>query len=238
MTPVVCLVFALSWPDATAGAKLLQPSVRWIAIEATVRVFPIEEGGATGTAVCIGHRPPFAYLLTANHVVPDERKAGFEFFHRNSYPKPVQRIETATVVARSRAADLAILKVVYGNEVPISLPLTRAGVRPKRFPFDAVSVGCPARVPPEAQPQKVVAKRLVRQANSLSAMAFFWEMESVPVGGVSGGPLLDQTGQVIGICVAHQDNKGYFTHTDEIHALLRENALGWLFDPDEARPER
>jgi S1-C subfamily serine protease len=228
-------MFGLLLPDAVSGARLLPPALRWPALEATVRVVPIELGGSTGTAVCIGHRSPYAYLLTANHVIPDERKAGFEFFRKAEYPKPYNKIDLATVVARSTAADIAIIKVVVGDEAPAVLPLAKPGQRPKRYPFEAVSFGCPARSPPEAFQQTVIAKRLVRQSKALSSVAFYWEMSTTPVGGMSGGPLVDQTGHIIGVCVAHQDNRGYFSHLDEILALLRENSLGWTFDPDEAK---
>lgn len=233
-----CLTLLLNIPGPTAQATLLAPSLRWPALEGTVRLVPTERGGETGTGVCIGFRDPWAYFLTASHVLPDERNAAIEFFRQADYPKPVRRYERASLLARSEVADLAVFRVVVGSEPPAMIPLAKPGQRPKRFPVEAVSFGCPARSAPEARQQTILAKKLVRNPKLPGGLAYFWEVAAAPQGGMSGGPLLDREGQLIGICVAHQNGKGYFAHTDEILALLNDNGLRWIFDPPPSMPEK
>ena len=107
------------------------------------------------------------------------------------------------------------------------LPLAGPGERPKHFPFGAVSVGCPTGETPLTRAEKVVAKRAARRPEG--AIAFFWELAERPVGGMSGGPLLDAKGCVIGVCsAAERGGLGYFAHLDEVLAGLKRHGYGWL----------
>ena len=74
----------------------------------------------------------------------------------------------------------------------------------------------------------VLARRVVRRPGG--ALGVFWETESAPVGGMSGGPLLDREGAVIGVCsaVSLANGRGYFTHADEILAALAGSDHRWL----------
>jgi hypothetical protein len=54
-------------------------------------------------------------------------------------------------------------------------------------------------------------------------------MAERPVGGMSGGPLLDARGRVIGVCsAAKPDGPGYYAHLDEVLAGLKSQGYGWL----------
>ena len=75
---------------------------------------------------------------------------------------------------------------------------------------------------------ETVAAKLLKRANDVPE-AFFWQTAAKPEKGRSGGPLLDADGRVIGICAATQDEKGYFTHLDEILAGLKTAKYEWLW---------
>jgi hypothetical protein len=124
--------------------------------------------------------------------------------------------------------DLVLVRLPAGEEVP-AVRLAGPGQRPKRFPFAAVSVGCPRASPQVVRAERVTDKRLVRRPGG--GVAFFWEVAVPPVGGMSGGPLVDPDGRVIGICTAAQDGQGYFTHLDEILAALKREGYSWLAEP-------
>ena len=224
------LVFALvltAPPGPTIPDGPVSAGVQWAVLQATARVSN-GEFGAAATAVCLGTRGRDSYFLTANHAVPKGQARLYEFFTKESYPKPSRTYSGGEVLARIDESDLALVKVPTGVDPPPVVRVAGPGQRPKRYPFDAVSFGCPALVPPLARLERVMGKTLVLRLDD--GDAFFWKSASPSVSGMSGGPLVDSEGRLIGICSATQDGIGYFTHLDEILAGLRRRGYGWLLD--------
>ena len=218
-------------------AGLIPVDAQWAAMAACPRVSAgptrvsegPEGGGLVATAVCIGHRDGFAYLLTASHAVPDGEARAYEFYTRESYPKPARVLTHGEVVVRLADPDIALIKLPEAGEPVRVLPLAGPGGRPKRFPFAGVSLGCADGGLPRCRDEKVVEKVLVRRPGG--GVAFYWRVAVPLVGGMSGGPLLGADGKVIGICSATQGGVGYCTHLDEVLYGLEQNGYGWLFRP-------
>ena len=229
IAPILTLL-VLAAPEvvnpAIAVGTALSAEAQWKAIAATPRVAS-GKNGSFGTAVVVGHKDGFAYLLTADHVVDVPQEREFHFFTRDSYPQPVRTLKGGEILLRSEKPDFALLRLKVGDERLPELKLAGPGQRPKRFPFAAVSVGCPFGGWPQARAETVAAK-LLKRVNDLPE-AFFWETAAKPEKGRSGGPLLDADGRVIGLCAAAQDEKGYFTHLDEILAGLKREKYDWLW---------
>jgi S1-C subfamily serine protease len=220
------LLLLLAPPGPLAGADLIPQGQRWAAVAGCVRVSSGGDAGVVGAAACVGYKDGHAYLLTANHVVPKTAGRKYEFYTEESYPEAEQAVIGGDVVVQLPDADVALVKVKVESR-PAVLPLAGPGERPKHFPFAAVSVGCPAGETPLTRAEKVVAKRAARRPEG--GIAFFWEMAQRPIGGMSGGPLLDAKGRVIGVCsAAKPGGPGYFAHLDEVLAGLRREGHGWL----------
>lgn len=221
----------------TAGGAVLSPLAQWHAVEACPRVVGT---GGTATAVVVGHKDGFTYLLTAKHALDEVGEPQLDFFTWPTYPQidwtPKRDAGYATTIAvRSAVADFALLKITLpkrqGEVADLPIPrlrLAAPGDRPKAFPFDAISVGCSGGHPPTCEAVVVRDKRFARR--DTSAGAFFWEAETAPTRGRSGGPLISKDGRVIGLCAANKDGRGYYTHLDEIHAELKGKGFAWLWE--------
>src|SRR4029079_4450312 len=98
--------------------------------------------------------------------------------------------------------------------------------RPRKVPFDAISIGCSKGEPPTGVKEAVSAKRFGRREGG--EQAFFWETGAAPTPGRSGGPLVAD-GKGVGICAAGKDGRGYYAHLDELLAGLKAEGYGWLW---------
>ncbi len=223
MLPVFLLI-ALAASPTVPGA--LGEDAQWAAILACPKVSVA--GGAAGSGVVVGVKDGFAYLLTAAHVVPLD---GVEvrFTSREAYPKPAWFADRPEVVARWPDPDVALVRFKVGEREVPTLPLAGPWQRPKEFPVSAWSVGLGPQDAARVWADRILAKQFVRRERVNPA--FFWETDRPPEPGRSGGPLLDDRGRVIGICVAARDGRGYYAHLDEILAALKQHGHGWLVTP-------
>ena len=217
-------------PDPVSSAAPLSPAAQWAAVAGTVRVSAGPLGSAVATAAVVGVRPERgeAYLLTAGHAVPAAEGRLYEFFTKASYPAPAFKVVGGDIVVRLDGCDVALVKVAVGGDLPGVVRMAPRFDRPKRFPAAATAVGCPNGVPPRCRPETVEGKTLIKRPPDYAA--FFWQTVAAPAGGMSGGPLLDGQGRVIGVCTAAQGGHGFYAHLDEIQAGLRKESYRWLTD--------
>jgi hypothetical protein len=89
-------------------------------------------------------------------------------------------------------------------------------------------VGCLPEEGLTAWSTRILGKRLVRHRSD-GAAEWLWEVDRMPEKGVSGGPLLDDRGYLIGIAGGVSDGRGYYCHAAGIHRFLKVNGLKWLF---------
>jgi Trypsin-like peptidase domain len=227
------MMASLAPPDrllAVSGEGHLPSTAQWSAIEACPRIvskLPVE---AYATGVLVAFREDHAYILSAQHASTGSVRR-FQFFTEQSMPEPAVEITSvADVVMTDKTADVVMYKLPWPQKSiwkPSPLPLAKPGERPKRFPFEALSVGCSEGRLPSAMNETIRAKRLASKTET--EIAFFWESASAPKPGRSGGPLLNAQGQVVGLCAANKDGLGYYAHLDEVLVALKASGHDWLW---------
>jgi serine protease Do len=154
------------------------------------------EDAISGTGFIIH---PSGYLLTCNHVVPAEGTAykGRVYKHVESTGTVGARYGLKyplTVIRRDEQADLVLLKLPSGPEPWRSVP--RASET--SLGSDVVAFGFP------------LAKELLSAGDSITGIDDDgrWLTDANLAHGMSGGPVFDRSGEVIGIAVAgYEDAK-------------------------------
>jgi hypothetical protein len=111
-----------------------------------------------------------------------------------------------------------------GDGLAVIVPLRKGA--PPAPPLAAFSVGDDG-TRPNIKDEEVMDGPLVKRPGA-DGSARFWKCKAMPVGGRSGGPLLDSGGALIGICSGGDGANGYYTHLDEIRRFLKSNGLGFL----------
>ena len=220
------LTLAMTPIGPTVRSANFTEAIQWELAAASPRIVTTGVQQDTATGATIGQRDGIAYVLTAEHGVPGTDERELHYFTKESYPVPARKIAGAVVALRLSDPDIALLKVPVGNEILPVVKLAAPGARPKKYPVPVLSIGCDDTRAPFCITDTIRAKKLVRRP--LGKIAFFWETDTPPNPGRSGGALIDASGRVIGICSATQDGHGYFTHLDEILAGLKRNGFGWL----------
>jgi S1-C subfamily serine protease len=203
------------------------------AVAATVRLRNATTGGE-GSGVLVGRSGPFVYILTANHVTDRSERVEVAVFTAGSYPRPDKVYQSGEVVARSVEGDLALIRLATRDPMPAMLRIPLPGRGPDGKDFPALSIGCSAGGAPTPRLETVKGKRQIRKPGEEQAAAY-WEMDAAPARGRSGGPLLDRSGGLIGVCSGVGDGKGYYSHTEQMHRFLRRSGYAWLYDEVEGR---
>jgi S1-C subfamily serine protease len=204
-------IFILALLAGTAATA--PPDARTRGTAATVKVESAADG-QTGSGAVIAVEGPHGYVLTAAHVVASAKAVQV----RTAAGKSA----TAEVLAKDAVTDLAVLRLpAVGLPDPVRL------VKPGTTPKATVSVGWEKGDAPTALDEAITRKVHLRKPGA-DAAVWCWQAERKQVAGRSGGPLLDETGAVVGVASGHDGAAGYYVHADEVHTFLRRNGLKWL----------
>jgi S1-C subfamily serine protease len=226
MLPLACLLL-LPAQGEPADSSDFSKEQQTAALTATVRVVNVSRK-VVGSGVILGRKGPFAYILTACHLV--DRSDGLEVatFSTTSYPKPWRLYRSVRLVAGAGdIRDLALLRVVTDDPMPGTLALCPARFVPEGMGFKALSVGCSGGAAPTCQVDEVTGKKLARREAEGKAVAF-WEVDRKQQEGRSGGPLVDRRGCLLGVCSGTNKEMSYFCHADEVRAFLIGSGFDWL----------
>lgn len=136
------------------------------------------------------------YLLTNEHVLQDCRRITI------SGAVPLQDV---TLVATNKQYDLALLKTK--NRVPDVAELRGARERPIQKNDRVVIIGYPGNA---AKTGKTVMREgIVQSTSGLPDKPYWLQLSDIVEQGNSGGPLMDNTGNVVGVVVAKVELQPY-----------------------------
>jgi S1-C subfamily serine protease len=226
-TSVANTVAALSSESKGSVVDPFSDTDRVAARSATVLIVN-SATGAEGSGVVIYWKDPEFYVLTADHVTTGGERFDVSTFSVASYPGPSDVFKSASLIASSAESDLSVLRVTtHGAKADTARLCPPTLVPVGKFPV--LTVGCESGNAPTCITDKVVGKAKVQKPRR-SERPLCWMTDRPPTSGRSGGPLLDGQHFVIGIASGMGDDKGYYTHADEIYSFLTRNGLKWLYD--------
>jgi S1-C subfamily serine protease len=214
----------------TQAASQFSSALQIEATLATVRVVNPSRS-TSGSGVIVGHSGPVAYVLTANHLVEQGKPLKIDVFSAKSYPRPAQASLDAQVVATLPEADLAVIRLVSGDESRAALRICPLASVPTGQSFAGLTVGCAGDSAPMCRSLTVSERRSLRKRDG-DAPALVWEVDQPIAQGTSGGPLVDRRGFVLGIASGTDKNNGYYCAIDDVYRLLDRNGLGWLYQEE------
>jgi S1-C subfamily serine protease len=199
------------------------------ALRATVKVVN-HTTNREASAVIFRQESEHVFLLTAGHAAKEGDKIEIQTFTDESYPKPAKVYKSAEVLAGGTEPDVAVLRLATRDAVPGVLPLCPPAKVQDDKDFPGLCVGCTSPKAPTCLAETVRGKKSVRRPGEGPTLV--WEVAAAPAKGRSGGPLVDRRGYVIGIASGANDDKGYYTHVEEIHRFLKRSALERLYEEE------
>lgn len=222
------LLFFLAAQLSGGDRKPFPESVQTLILNSTVLI--VNTSSSTGaTGVVIKQSGPYAYIMTAGHVVGVKDNLEVSTFSTSSRPKSLNVYRGVEVLARSDTPDLAVLRVRTSDKLPGVIPICS----PKRVPEmkrpDVMTAGCGIKDSPRVFMPTVLGKLKVEKPGERESV-FYWVTEQPQARGDSGGLMVGRDGLLIGIASGIGDGKGYYTHIDEIHGFLRRIGLRWIYE--------
>lgn len=203
-------------PISIEGAGTILPAPGFFDEEVVVDV-DIQSGAATGTAFAVG---PEGNWLTARHVVEGCTDVAIVIGRNKLVP-----VISNEVYDRG---DLALLRT-EGGPAPVSFDLN-SELRVGQYGYH---FGYPQGRPGEATSRLLSRSRLTTRGRYLSTEPVLAWAEagrtrglSGTLGGMSGGPVFDRDGEVIGVTIAESPRRGriYTTAPQTVSAFLPELA--------------
>ena len=211
----------------TVPARDFPEAVQRKVVAATVKVV---NGDKQGSGAIVGREGPFAYVLTAAHVVGTAENVEVHVFTAGSYPK-ADKVYRGNVLARAAGPDLAVVRLTSRDPLPDPLVICPPAAIPRGKNLAALSVGCGPGEAPTPVAETLLERKQIRRDGE-SERCWAWEAARKPEGGRSGGPLLDTAGRLIGVASGHGTERGYYAHVEEIHPFLRRNGFRWLYEEE------
>ena len=222
---------SVSKDQVSLNSGILTERLQADSLQSTVRI--VNSGlQTTGSGVIFAHRGTMVYVLTAAHLLIGENGIVVQVIPDKA-GESLRNFQYITVVARSEAQDLAVIRFSTHESVPSPMRLVAPGEIPlngnlESEPIPAATTGFDAKqLQPSCLATRVTGSKRIRRKDQTYALRV-WEIENESSHGRSGGPLISSLGAVIGIASGVNDGRGYFVHAKEIHRFLELHGLDRL----------
>jgi len=221
MTSLLVVVLALAQTGEVKSPDFSN-DMQATVLRATVRVVG---NGTQGSGVIVKQDGIGAWVLTANHLTGDAKTVQIHTFSAESYPNAAKVYKDVKVFATSKEQDLAVVRIVTSDKMPGVLPLRAEKDAPTgKEEFPGLTCGCDDGKAPTCKADTVKSRKTIRRPGERKDVVC-WETATAQATGRSGGPLVDKRGYVLGIASGANDDRGYFVHSKEIAAFLKDNGL-------------
>ncbi|MCA9247236.1 MAG: trypsin-like peptidase domain-containing protein [Planctomycetales bacterium] len=197
---------------------------------ATVRIEQ-RTGSGTGSGVVVGIRPPFTYVLTAQHVVAAAGEIVITDYSQDLDLDAAAVHSSVRLVATDPELDLALVRFVTSNSQQPFLKVTNLTSATTNF-NSATKKNCLASACLEGKLPKthpVTARGPVRIRRVIGTKGVeCWQIEPALEPGSSGGGLVSFSGELLGIASGTAQQRGYYGYSGEIVKFLKSCGYGWL----------
>lgn len=210
--------------NTDSNQKEVEPSNNRLLLS-TVRIVN-ESTDGVGSGVILAQTQGSIYVLTAAHVVDDSQHLEIHCFSGSS-SKPTREFSTVSVLATNSVNDLAMLQVTTDNELPVNkIEIAPSGSRTSDEAVFVTTFGCsdgkaPSELVGSAKPASI-------RQNEGGPVRLVWEFNRSSDHGRSGGPMLDEKSDLIGIASGVAGKKSYFAHLSALRKFLVDNDLQWI----------
>lgn len=202
--------------DVSSEGELSESGVAELLHRVGVQII-LRETRGTGSGVIVAQSPDGFDVLTACHVVQNHHDLTVVFWRSIGDNLHREESRAVEVVACDVKRDLARLRVT-SPIVPSSALAPMEADPEHALPSDGRQVwgmAWSSRSEPQARPLRITeVKTVARQADS--GLATYWVVDSASDSGMSGGPLLDIHGHLIGVASGNSSGSGYYVHLSEV----------------------
>ncbi len=177
-----------------------------------------------GCGVIVHQAQGDLYVLTADHLLSNVDTYAVMLNERVEGKLVERTVRTSDVVLRDTKRDLACLRLKVGEAWPTPVDLS---VYPTLGDFQSFQAWGASWVRGEdlkLERLRVVEHLTARRSQRDEPVAF-WRIEREINPGMSGGPLFDSRGRLLGIASGNSSGSAYYVDINEVRQFLRDAGL-------------
>ncbi|MCR9295037.1 MAG: serine protease [bacterium] len=185
-------------------------------------------GERVGTGFIVRHTPTGIDLVTAQHVTDDMEDVVLRLWLGSGTTSNYRDYATFEVIYADYTRDLSYVRVVHQfgeGEGGVQAALRVASNPPEKKEFFAWAVDAGDVAEKPRMLGVNVVDRIRAKRFKTTDPIHYWKLEQDSAPGMSGGPLLDQQGNVIGVASGNSRGHGYYCAHREIVTFLQEARL-------------